>query len=108
LTWWISKYTAAEDKYYYGPDLHSDHRYVVYALSAMASDEKPLYKLDKPIVEIEFYEEFLTQKNNTTGITIDDIYDSNYDSDLIDRIYNEPAFQKFMKDKLTKTITNAL
>jgi hypothetical protein len=99
---------AAEDKYYYGPDLHADHRYVVYALSAMASDEKPLYKLDMPIVEIEFYDEFLGQKINNTGITFDDIYDSNYSSTLISKVYNNPAFQKFMKDKLTKTITNAL
>ena len=99
---------AAEDKYYYGPDLHADHRYVVYALSAMASDEKPLYALDKPIVEIEFYEEFLNKNSRLVGFTIDDIIDSNYDSDLISQVYNDASFQKFMKDKLKRTITNAL
>jgi hypothetical protein len=99
---------ASEDKYYYGPDLHADHTDVVYALSSMASYAKPLYKLDRPIVEIEFYDKFLSQANNPTGITIDDIYDSSFNSNLINKVYNNSEFQKFMKDKLTKDINSAL
>ena len=98
---------AAEDKYYYGPDLHGEHRYVVYALSAMASDEKPLYKLNRPIVEIEFYDAFLGQ-NNKLGITIDDIYNSGFDEELIKQVYNNADFQKFMKNKLASDINKAL
>ena len=100
---------AAESKHdYCGEGLHYDHTDVVYALSSMASYAKPLYKLNRPIVEIEFYDKFLSQPNNPTGLTIDDIYDSNFDSTLINKIYKNPDFQKFMKDKLNKDINNAL
>jgi hypothetical protein len=100
---------AAESKHdYCGEGLHHEFTDVVYVLSHLAANKKPLYTIDRNIVEIEFYDEFLGQKINNTGITFDDIYDSNYSSNLIDKVYNDPAFQKFMKDKLTKTITNAL
>jgi hypothetical protein len=103
-------FDAAEDKYNCGTSLRVYHRDVVYVLSDLVADtnKKPLYTIDRNIVEIEFYEEFLTQKINNTGITFDDIYDSNYSPTLISEVYNNPDFQKFMKDKLTKTITNAL
>ena len=100
---------ASESKHdYCGEGLHHEYTDVVYALSSIAANEKPLYELDGPIVEIEFYDKFLSQPNNPTGLTIDDIYDSNFDSSIINKIYNEPEFQKFMKDKLSKDINNAL
>lgn len=102
------KYAAESKHNYCGEGLHHEFPDVVYILNYLAAHRKPLYTIDRNIVEIEFYEEFLSQKINNTGITFDDIYDSNYDSNLINKVYNDPDFQKFMKDKLTKTITNAL
>ena len=100
---------ASESKHdYCGEGLHHEFTDVVYTLSHLAANEKPLYELDRHIVEIEFYDEFLSKNSQLVGFTINDIYDSNFDSNLISQVYNDAAFQKFMKDKLIKTITNAL
>lgn len=100
---------AAESKHdYCGEGLHYEYTDVVYTLSHLAANEKPLYELDRPLVEIEYYDEFLSKNSHLVGFTMNDIYDSNFDSTLINKVFKDPAFQKFMKDKLTKTITNAL
>ena len=99
---------ASESKHdYCGEGLHYEYTDVVYALSHLAANETPLYKLDMPIVEIEFYDAFLRQ-NNKLGITIDDIYDANYNANIISRVYNDKDFQKFMKNKLAADISKAL
>jgi hypothetical protein len=99
---------AANDKYNSGQDLHYEHTDVVYAISSMAEHETPIYELTMGDIQTEFYDDFLSHNSQSVGITFDDLYDSNFDRALINQVYNNAAFQKFMLNKLNTDINKAL
>ncbi len=99
---------AADDKYNSGQDLHYEHTDVVYAISSMTEHETPIYELTMGDIQTEFYDDFLSHNSQSIGITFDDLYDSNFDRELISQVYNNAAFQKFMLNKLDTDINKAL
>jgi hypothetical protein len=93
-----------------GQNLHYDYTDVCYCLSGMAETESPVFKLSIADIGIEYYEEFISQNQNTLPYDIDDFYD-NRDM-VVEKLNNDPniapKFKKFVTSKLTATITKAL